>query len=196
MNIEIKGNFSEQAEATLDRASVLLQHINGGIYQAAGSAIQRANQHGTTIGTQIITEQYALTTATAKHYTRVTSSTQTDSRTSYRASFTYRGQLIPLIQFDTIHAKGGHVKTHVLRNNAAKALDHAFITKAGGSTHVFERTGSSRLPIAAKYGPSVVHAFISHPDAVQKMSDALMGTFVQRMEHEITRLLNGWGSTK
>ena len=63
-----------------------------------------------------------------------------------KVTFGYRGNVIPLIKFDTKFGADGKVHTRVLRSSAQQVLDNAFVPHVGGHTGVFEREGPSGSP--------------------------------------------------
>lgn len=185
--------FDSVSEVSLDRAVKLLSGISGGVYRAAGSALKRAAQHGLTIGMRIASEEYAISQGELKSRTQNIRSVSHASTGGYQVSFGYRGRVIPLIRFDTKIGSDGRVYTRVLRSSAREALDHAFVAQMNGHTGVFEREGPDRFPVKELFGPSAVSAFNAHEETVDKMESEILETYEQRLDHEITRLLNGWG---
>ena len=102
---------------------------------------------------------------------------------------TFAGNVIPLIEFSTKFTRDGGIHTTVKRGGGG-TLSHAFIPeklKLG----VYERLSSARFPIEQKYGPSAAHMMME-PEVVQNMEKHMVEAFNQRIEHEITRILNGW----
>ena len=83
--------------------------------------------------------------------------------------------------------------TRVLRSSAQQTLENAFVTHVGGHTGVFEREGPERFPIRELFGPSAVQAFYAHEETTDKMDEEILKTYESRIEHEIMRVLNGWG---
>ena len=82
--------------------------------------------------------------------------------------------------------------TKVKRNGGAASLQHAFTAKIFGPIAVFERVGSPRFPVEQKFGPSTGH-MMQNEQIVEKMDETIRETFDKRVEHEILRVLNGWG---
>ena len=185
--------FQEVGESSLDRATKLLAGISGGIYRAVGSAVKRAAQHGLTVGMKIVSEEYAIGQSELKAKTRHINTIVKEGAGSYSVTFGYRGNVIPLIRFDTHFSKDGRISTRVLRASSRQVLDHAFVAQMGGHTGVYEREGKGRLPIRELFGPSAVQAFYAHEETVDKMNDAILGVYNERLDHEISRVLNGWG---
>ena len=185
--------FDEVGNIKLDRVTKLLAGIPDGVYRAVGSAIKRAAGHGLTVGMRIVSDEYAITQGELKSRTRNINTIEKTGPGSYEVTFGYRGNVIPLIRFDTRINKEGRVSARVLRTNARTAIENAFIVSINNHTGVFEREGPSRLPIKEIFGPSAVQAFYAREETVDKMDEEIRNTYEARIEHEITRVLNGWG---
>ena len=185
--------FDDLGEHRLDRITKLLAGIPDGVYKAVGSAIKRAAQHGLTVGMKIVSEEYAIGQSELKDRTRRINSIVKDSAGSYEVTFGYRGNVIPLIKFDTRIDNSGRIATRVLRSSAREVLDNAFVAHVGSHTGLFERETKKRKPIKELFGPSAVQAFYARESTVDKMNEEINKTYEARIEHEITRVLNGWG---
>ena len=185
--------FDEVGEVGLDRVTKLLAGIPDGVYRAVGSAIKRSAQHGLTVGMRIVSEEYAISQGELKARTRNINTVEKNGRGSYQVTFGYRGNVIPLIKFDTKFGPDGKIHTRVLRASIQKVLENAFVAHVGGHTGIFEREGSQRFPIRELFGPSAVQAFYAREETVDKMNEEILKTYESRIEHEIMRVLNGWG---
>jgi len=185
--------FDEVGEIKLDRVTKLLAGIPGGVYRAVGSAIKRSAQHGLSVGMRIVSEEYAISQSELKKRTKNINTIVKDGAGSYTVTFGYRGNVIPLMQYDTRIDRSGRVVTRVLRKNVRQILDQAFIARVGNHTGVFERETDERYPIRELFGPSSVQAFYNREETVDKMGEEIRKTYEYRIEHEITRVLNGWG---
>jgi len=185
--------FDEVGEFHLDRAVKLLQNIPDGVYRAVGSAVKRAARHGLTVGMKIVSQEYAIGQNELKNNTRNINTIVKDGKTSYQVTFGYRGYVIPLIRFDTVVSPDRVVSARVLRGSARKALDHAFKARMGGHTGIYERIGPRRTPVEEKFGPAATQAFYAREETVDEMNDAVLETYEKRIDHEISRILNGWG---
>lgn len=178
----------------LARAADILEDLRGGIYKAVGSAIKRAAEHGKTVGMKIAAEEYTIGQNELKKRTKNINTIINNQDSSYSVTFGYKGHVIPLIKFDTKAGKDGYVSTRVLRSNTRTYLNKAFIASGGQSyKRVYERAGKERYPLRQLYGPSAVQAFTAHEENVDKMEAALVETYEKRIDHEITRVLNGGG---
>ena len=94
--------------------------------------------------------------------------------------------------FNTKFSRDGHVQTQVKRTGGATSLEHAFVASIFGQTAVFERVGAPRFPVEQKYGPSTGH-MMQNEQIIEKMEKTILETYENRIEHEILRVLNGWG---
>lgn len=183
--------FDEVGEYNIDRVEMLLAGIPGGIYRAVGSSIKRAAQHGLTIGMRIVADEYAISSGELKKNTTNINTISKDG--SYSVTFGYRGYAIPIIKYDTHIAADGRVETRVLRSNSRQLLDHAFVSRVGTHTGIFERETDARFPIKEIFGPAATQAFYAREKTVDQMDEAVRQSYENRIEHEITRVLNGWG---
>lgn len=185
--------YFEIEDYQLEKAARLLAGIPGGVQKAVGSALKRSAQHGLTIGMKIVAEEYAIGQNVLKNYTHNINSVVRDGAGSYDVTFGYRGSGIPLIRFDTSVSRDGRVSARVLRSSAREAFDHAFRATLGGHTGIYERLGPKRFPVEEKFGPSGVQAFYARESTTDKMDEAINEMYNKRIDHEITRVLNGWG---
>ena len=107
-------------------------------------------------------------------------------------SISYAGNVVPLLTFKTKYSRSGLLQTQVKRNGASAVLEHAFAARVFGPIGVFERVGEKRFPVEQKFGPSTAH-MMQNEQAVERMDETIRETLDRRLEHEITRVLNGWG---
>ena len=87
---------------------------------------------------------------------------------------------------------------HALNSTAPYQFQNAFVARFKSEhTGIFERTGGmtsrDKDEIQELYGPSVPQ-MLGNDEVANKVIEDTMKTFDKRMEHEITRLLNGWGN--
>lgn len=186
------GEIEDVAEDSLNRASLLLAGVPGGIYRAVGSALKRGAQRGRTVGMKIVAEEYAIGQNELKARTRTTNTIIKDQYGQFSVTFGYRGNVISLMKFDTVVNRNGLVSSRVLRSGSREALDHAFVAQMGGHRGVFERESSERFPVRELFGPAAPQAFYAREETTDKMNDTILASFNDRIEHEITRVLNGW----
>lgn len=181
------------AEDSLDRATKLLAGINGGLYKAVGGALSRAASSAKTAVKKPVTEDYAISqgeflarTKNINHFTR-------EAGGEISVVFGFVGSVIPLTKFNTRVDRAGRVTTQVKRSGAATVLEHAFRAQMGGHTGIYEREGPERVPVHELYGPATTQMMYSDEHVTDTAEAAMVETFNKRLDHEIDRLLNGWG---
>lgn len=184
-----------EIEDSIRRAELLLAGVENGARDAVWASLRRAGEHGLTVGMKIVSEEYAIGQNELKRHTRTIRRVKEGASGGLEIEFGYAGHVIPLIRFDTRVGSDGRIHARVLRSNVRELIDNAFIARVGDQhTGVFVRKGAKRKPIRQLYGPSSVGAFYEHEETVDKMEAEVQSTFEKRIEHEITRILNGWGS--
>ena len=188
--------IKDTGQLKLDRANRLLAGLGDGtqLRNALYNALNRA-------GIKARKEAAAFAT---KSYTIPVSSFKRHVREKYHIHYgggkleggvvsselSFAGSVIPLIEFHTRYSKDGSLNVSVKRGGGGN-LEHAFVANIGG-VNIYERVGRSRFPLEKKYGPSAAH-MLSEDTVVQSMEKTIVDTFNSRIEHEITRVLNGWG---
>lgn len=55
-----------------------------------------------------------------------------------------------------------------------------------------DHVGSPRFPVEQKFGPSTGH-MMQNEQVIENMEKTILETYETRIEHEILRVLNGWG---
>lgn len=109
------------------------------------------------------------------------------------ATISYGGTLIPLMKFnvDPKQPKRKHVTVSVLANGSGQRLLHAYVADLGHGVGVFERETAARDSSVQLFGPSAAH-MVENAEVLEKVESAAMETINKRVEHEISRILNGY----
>ena len=187
-------SIDEANQGTIQRLNKILAGIPGGAYKAAYNAMKRAGDTAKTKAGQFAAAEYTISKST--FMSNVTEKTQISGGNSMGGvaslSISFAGTVLPLLSFSTRYSRDGAITTQVKRNGGAATLQHAFAAKVYGPIAVFERVGAPRFPVEQKFGPSTGH-MIQNEKVVEQMDKTIQETFEQRAEHEILRLLNGWG---
>lgn len=176
----------------LDRVNKILAGVPGGVFKATSSALKRAGDTAKTKAGQFAAAEYTISKGEFMANVREKTKISGGGGGVLSMSISFAGSVIPLIKFDTKFSKGGYVQTQVKRNGGAATLQHAFVASIFGQTGVFERVGTPRFPVEQKYGPSTGH-MMQDENVIEKMEQTISETFENRIEHEIMRVLNGWG---
>lgn len=186
--------IDEAAQGAVERINKILAGIPGGAYKAAYNALKRAGETAKTRAGQFAAAEYTISKSTfmssVHEQTRISGGTGMGGAATLSISFA--GSVLPLLSFSTRYSRSGNLTTQVMRNGGAATLQHAFAASIFGPVAVFERVGKSRFPVEQLFGPSAGH-MMQNEKVVEKMDKTVRDTFEQRAEHEILRLLNGWG---
>ena len=177
---------------SLDHVNKILAGFPGAAYSAAYNALKRAGDTAKTRAGQFAAAEYTITKSSFMR--NVTEKTVVSGGAAGVAEMkiSFAGNVLPLLTFNTRFGRDGRVQTQVKRNGGASTLEHAFVAKVFGPAAVFERLGTSRLPIEQKFGPSTAH-MMENDQVVEQMETTIRETFDARLDHETTRILNGWG---
>lgn len=181
------------AEDSLDKATRLLAGISGGVYKAVGSALTRAAAAGRTAAKQPITQEYTISQSEFLAQTRNINHFVRESDGGISVAFGFRGNVVPLTKFKTSINNSGQVVTQVKRSGAAETLNRAFSAQMGGHRGIYERTSPSRFPVEELYGPATPQMMYSNENVLDAIEQTMADTYEKRIDHEILRVLNGWG---
>lgn len=184
--------ISDEAFEKLEKMENILTGIRGGAQQAVGSALKRTAQAGKTVAARAVTKEYTINQGQFQRYTKHI------NRFEYPGDYTavvfgFRGEVIPMIQFHTTVDKNGLVRTQVKRHNVAQTLEHAFKAQVNGQLGIYERVGPHRYPTKQLFGPSTPQMMKSNDEVKAEIDAKIVETFDKRIDHEILRILNGWG---
>ena len=176
----------------IERINKILAGIPGGAFKATYAALKRAGSTAKTKAGQFAAAEYTINKGTFMR--NVTEKVHTEGGTGGVASISisFAGTVLPLLEFSTRYSRGGQLTTQVKRSGGAATLQHAFAANVFGPIAVFERVGAPRFPVEQKFGPSTGH-MMQNENVVEKMGETIRDTFDKRIEHEILRVLNGWG---
>ena len=181
------------AEDSLDRVTKLLAGIHGGIYKAVGSTLTRAASAGKTVAKRSVTKEYAISQSEFLARTRNINHFVRESDGGISVVFGFRGNVIPLMKFNTRVNNNGQVVTQVKRSGAVATLDRAFAAQMGGHRGIYELVGVERFPVKELFGPATPQMMYSNEAVTDEMEDKMVETYEKRIDHEILRVLNGWG---
>lgn len=182
------------AEESLDRVTKLLAGISGGVYKAVGSALTRAADAGKTAAKRPVTREYAISQSEFLAQTRNINHFVRESDGGLSVVFGFRGNVIPLMKFNTRVNNKGQVVTQVKRSGTAATLERAFTAQMGGHRGVYERVGTQRFPVEELYGPVTPQMMYANEEVTDEIEAKMAETYEKRIDHEILRLLNSWGN--
>lgn len=187
------GVMVDIAEDSLDRATKLLAGIYGGVYKAVGSALSRAAASGKTAAKGAVTKEYTISQSEFLARTKNINHFVRESSGVISVVFGFRGNVIPLMKFNTRVNGSGQIITQVKRSGSAETLNRAFSARMGGHHGVYERTGPDRFPVKELFGPATPQMMLSNEAVTDEIDAKMDETYEKRIDHEILRLLNGCG---
>lgn len=166
----------------IERANKILAAVPGGVHKAIAAASKRAGEEARTKAGTFVAQKYTLSKGAfmAKTNQHLTVSD------GFTLSFT--GSVIGLNRYIAKDRRPNGVYVHVKRSTGGGMLSHAFF---GPNGHVFERVGTSRLPIEKKTGPSGA-SLMKNDEIIELMEKTITESFEKRMEVEINRILAGF----
>ena len=176
----------------LERIQKVLSGVRGGWQKAVGSALKRAASSGKTEGKRAVVQEYAISGGTFLSYTKNTNHFSSGGD-GIEIVFGYAGAVIPLTKFKTSVKRGGLVSTLVRKDTGTAVLEHAFPASIGSHSGIFERVGPERFPVKELFGPSTPQMMYSNEAVLNEVKQKIVETYERRIEHEILRLMNGWG---
>lgn len=195
----------------LDRADKVLSGVPDGVKKAINSAMPRAVAELRKKSYERIRERYAISEKNIRSEETIKVSYQTGN--GVIASVRFSGRKIPLYRFDgsrpkspiydkndlvrgytskgwQMLPKGRPAYGHVLLGTSPALFEHAFTaTMSNDHTGIFSRNGAG---IEEIMGPSVAQ-MVGNEEVAEKLVKDASDKFEERIEHEITRILNGWG---
>lgn len=185
-------SIKEVGANTLDRANKILAGISSGVFKAANAALKRAGETAKTKAGQFAAAEYTINKGAFMGNVKQKTHISGGAGGVISMNISYAGSVLPLLTFNTKYSRGGRLQTQVKRAGGAAVLDHAFAARVFGPIGVYERLGASRFPVEQKFGPSTAH-MMQNERVIEQMDKTISETYEKRMEHEITRVLNGWG---
>lgn len=177
---------------SLDRVNKLLAGIPGGVFKATYASLKRAGDTAKTRAGQFAAAEYTINKGTFMRNVNMKSRISSSGGSVVEMKVSYAGSVLPLLTFNTKFSRDGRVQTQVKRNGGASTLEHAFVSSIYGPNAVYERVGAPRFPVEQKFGPSTGH-MMQNDQVIEKMDKTIRQTYEARLEHEILRVLNGWG---
>lgn len=196
---------------SLDRASTMLAGMPGGVQKAIAAAMPRAVDHLRKQTETRIRERYAITAENIRSEKSVKVSYSIGDTVA--AYVTFSGRKIPLYRYSGAKPKAPQWKKdelvraktsegwknipegmpaygHVLKGTSPTLFKHAFTARmSNGHTGIFERDGAG---IEELMGLSVPQ-MLGNDEVAEKLAQDASEKFSERLDHEVTRLLNGWG---
>lgn len=181
-------------EDTIKRVEKILAGVPKGAPRALSNAINRGLSKARTEAVREIKKIYTVNPGEIQKNTQI--QVRRANVGEIAGYVTFSGVKIPLYKF-SVNPKipGTGEKVHaVVKRGGGGTFEDGFIQKMRSSRHVglFVREGRKRLPIEEVMGLAVAQ-MVGNEQVTEQMEKEAQKTVEQRIEHEITRLLNGYG---
>ena len=187
------GSVDVIAEESFGKVEALLNGIPSGVYKAVGSALTRAASAGKTEAKRAVAQEYTIGSGDFLRYTRNINHFVRGGDGSVEVVFGFAGYPIPLMHFQMSIDGEGRPVAHVKRSNTPEVLRHAFRQRVRGHYGIYERLGAARYPTHELYGPATPQMMYSNENVLDAIEEKMAETYEKRIDHEILRVLNGWG---
>ena len=211
-------NLDDSVRDAMARAERMLAGVPGGLEKAMRAAMSRTVQRVRTDASRRVRERYAISAGNLRTEQNVRVRYRY-SGGGAEAQMLFSGAKIPTYRFDGSGPKtparrsdfrpamlgdhwalvhpGAAAYWHLLRGTSPTRYERAFTaTFRSGHTGLFERTGGvtaeGRAEIREIMGLSIPQ-MIGNEEVLGNLSPDASETFDERMDHEILRVLNGWG---
>jgi hypothetical protein len=183
----------EISDETIERVEQLLAGVSKGAERALSNAMNRGLSRIKTVSSKKVREVYTVQSSAINesNNTRI----QKASTGSLVGYIHFSGYKIPLYKFKVTPKEPGTRKKVVaaVKKGGGTPFEHAFIAQMG-TDHigVFERKTNKRFPIEEKMGLAMAQ-MVGNQNIVAEIEKEAQKTVDKRIEHEIDRLLNGYG---
>lgn len=192
------------SQETIDRISVLLSDVPKGTERALVNAANRGLAKARTEAFKGVTSEYKITKKVISEYTKDSIKNATTS--DLCAKLIFVGQQIPLYKYSLTKPKHPGKGKVFAGQKTAVAFEHAFRNWVSDKKEgLFERTGSFHEVEHKKTGKiryrekikqimgSSMRSMVSNAVVMEQVYKEAQETFDKRIEHEIERLLAGYG---
>lgn len=175
----------QETGITLERITALLSTIPEGLQKANRRAMKRAGEAARTQAGRLASTYYMV--SKSQFQANVKESVKEQGLASI--TIRYAGSVIPLIQFQVQHTRGG-VFAKAMRMSGGAVLRNSFVASIGAYPNVYTRLTRKRFPIKKLFGPSAGH-MMQNEQVAEEMGKTMKETYDMRFEHEIGRILSG-----
>ncbi len=176
-------------EEQIDRIELILKGIKNGPNKAVYSVINRGLGTIRTESSRAIRETYNVKQKDINSNSNIKVKKANSNELAGQVEFA--GNLIPLIKFNPKDRRPNGVSVSVLKG-WSNLISDAYIADLGQyGVGVFARETNKRNSSKQLEGPSAAH-MMENVDVLEKVEKAAQETINKRVEHEITRLLNGY----
>ncbi|MEY8517186.1 phage tail protein [Lachnospiraceae bacterium 29-84] len=183
----------EVSAEAIERVECILAGVPKGAERALSNAINRGLSRVKTGATKRVKEVYTVQSSAINEATNT--KIQKASTGKLAGYIHFSGCKIPLYKFKVTPKAPGVKKqvTAAVKKGGGTAFENAFIAQMkSGHTGVFERETSKRLPVEEKMGLAMAQ-MVGNLNVMTEIEKEAQEVINERLEHEIERILNGYG---
>ena len=180
------------AEA-VERVEAILAGVPNGAERALSNAINRGISRVKTGAIRRVKEIYTVQSGAFNEATRI--SVNKASTGNLVGFVSFAGYKIPLYKFKVTPTAPGvkkQVRAAVMKGGGTPFEDAFIAQMRSGHIGVFERETRKRFPIEEKMGLSAAQ-MVGNEKVIETLEEEAQQLVNQRLEHEINRLLSGYG---
>ncbi|WP_303002287.1 phage tail protein [Dialister invisus] len=180
------------AEA-VERVEAILEGVPNGAERALSNAINRGISRVKTGAIRRVKEIYTVQSGAFNEATRIRVNKASTGNLAGFVSFA--GYKIPLYKFKVTPTAPGvkkQVRAAVMKGGGTPFEDAFIAQMRSGDIGVFERETRKRFPIEEKMGLSAAQ-MVGNEKVIETLEEEAQQLVNQRLEHEINRLLSGYG---
>ncbi|MCL2694058.1 MAG: phage tail protein [Oscillospiraceae bacterium] len=187
----------EITENQINRINTILHNVPDGFNRVIKSVIPRAQTTARAKALEQITKVYSISNADVRDRRNSSIKLRTlQDNGGIIGEIKYSGYKIPLYRFNVSPKKpntGQPVSAAQLAGSARTPFNNAFVTQMrSGHIGIFERKGKNRFPLREIMGSSTAQ-MAGNAVVREEVYKATQDTIDKRIEHEISRILNGYG---
>jgi len=183
------------SDEAFERVKLILHGVPNGAEKALYGIISRATTTIKKVSLQGITTVYDIKPGAIKENTAIKLKTQ-KADGGVVGTIHYSGVRIPLYRFAVSPKQprqGATVRARQRRDRAMTVFQNAFVARMrSGHVGIFERDTRRRTPISEIMAVSTAQ-MAADSGVMRKAEEAAQETIVKRTEHEIHRILQGFG---
>lgn len=169
-----------------EAASAMLNDFPKQIPKVLSRALNRANKAAETAAKREVADKYTLSRATVSATLKLKGATAGNLTAELRST----GGVMPVTKYKASQTGAG-VEVQIKKGGGG-LITSAFIANLrSGHVGAFNRTGSSRLPIKERYGPSIPSILGTEPVSAV-IQEKAVETFDKRLDHEVSAVLGGY----
>lgn len=183
----------EITESTINKVNSLLSNVPNGAEKVFTNAINRALSAAKTDIYKGVTKEYAISKDVLNRYTR--ESVKKATYSNICGTILFSGVQIPLYKYNLTSPKHPNRNIRVVAGQkSASTFEEAFVQRMrSGHLGIFKREGSDRTSGITELLGSSMRSMAGNSIVMEEVYEKAQKKLDERIEHEISRILKGYG---